>query len=355
MVGGRSKLLLLVFLGAALSWANADVQPAQKSSPASGTKQGATPVFKATTRLVIVNVVVTDKSNRPVSGLKPSDFKLWDSGKPQKLSAFEVHSYVPPKQVSPIVLPPHQYTNFTAVGSPTQSSPALNVVLFDLLNSPVLDRVVARKELLKFLTKLPPGHPMALYILGSRIRVVQGFTESSDVLIAAAKQLLDDTAPVLDESKLRSSSEEQAAYAARMDRGAAMAAPRLAQALAEEDAFDISRRAGATVDALGALGRALDGYPGRKNVLWLSANFPLWLNADMSLPDAHRQARDYQSAVYALGPMLASSQVAIYPIDIHGMSTFSLDASSSGEGSMGPGFNRALAAGLSRDCGSCKT
>ena len=106
------------------------------------------------------------------------------------------------------------------------------MVLFDLLNSPVLDRAVARKELLKFLTKLPPGHPMALYILGNRIRVVQGFTESSDVLIAAAKQLLDNTAPVLDEDKLRSSAEEQAAYAARMDRGAAMAAPRLAQALA---------------------------------------------------------------------------------------------------------------------------
>ena len=69
----------------------------------------------------------------------------------------------------------------------------------------------------------------------------------------------------------------------------------------------------------------------------------------MSLPDAHRQARDYQSAVYALGPMLASSQVAIYPIDIHGMLDFSLDASSSGEGSMGPGYNRALAAALSRN------
>ena len=55
--------------------------------------------------------MATDKNSRPVSGLKPSDFKLWDSGKPQKLSAFEVHSYVPPKQINPIVLPPHQYTS----------------------------------------------------------------------------------------------------------------------------------------------------------------------------------------------------------------------------------------------------
>ena len=157
MVGWRSKLLLLVFLGAILSSANADVQSAQASSPTSGTKQGAAPVFKATTRPVIVNVVVTDKSNRPVSGLKPSDFKLWDSGKPQKLSAFEVHSYVPPKQINPIALPPHKYTNFTTVSSTTQSSPALNVVLFDLLNSPVLDRAVARKELLKFLTEAAAG------------------------------------------------------------------------------------------------------------------------------------------------------------------------------------------------------
>jgi VWFA-related protein len=348
LIGWRSKVLLLVFFGAVLSSANGDVQPGQTSPPASGSKQTATPVFKATTRLVIVNVVVTDKNNHPVSGLKPSDFKLWDSGKPQKLSAFEVHTYAAPARSNPIALPPHQYTNFNSV-SAAAKSPAFNVVLFDLLDSPVLDRVVARKELLKFLTKLPPGHPMALFVLANRLRLVQGFTESSDTLIAAAKQLLDNPAPLLASDKLRSDEEEQAAYAARMDRGAAMAVPRLAQALVIEDSYSVSRRAGMTVDAIGALGRALDGYPGRKNVLWLSADFPLWLNADMSLPDAHRQAREYQSAVYALAPMLASSQVAIYPIDIHGISTFSLDASSTGEGSMGPGFNRALAGGLSRN------
>ena len=148
--------------------------------------------------------MVTDKSNRPVSGLKPSDFKLWDSGKPQKLSAFEVHSYVPPKQINPIALPPHQYTNFTTVSSTTQSSPALlNVVLFDLLNSPVLDRAVAHKELLKFLTKLPPveGYRLRCISSGTGSGINRG-SQSLDVLIAAAKQLLDNTAPVLDEDKV---------------------------------------------------------------------------------------------------------------------------------------------------------
>jgi VWFA-related protein len=349
MIGWRSTLLLLVMVGGAFTWASEDTNSAQPSSAASGSKQSATtPVFKATTRLVIVNVVVTDKNNHPLAGLKPSDFKLWDSGKPQKLSAFEAHNYAAPAQANPIALPPHQYTNLTSVNA-NAKSPALNVVLFDLLNSPKLDRVVARKELLKFLTKLPPGHPMALFVLSNRLRLVQGFTESSDSLIAAAKELIENSTPQVDGDKLRSDAEELAAYAARMDRGAAMAAPRLAQALNFEDSYDAGVQAGITVDAIGALGRALDGYPGRKNVLWLSANFPLWLNADMSLPDAHRQTRDYQSAAYALGPMLASSQVAIYPIDIHGMSTFSLDASSTGEGAMGPGFNRALAAGLSRN------
>jgi hypothetical protein len=128
-----------------------------------------------------------------------------------------------------------------------------------------------------------------------------------------------------------------------------MAASRLSQALAMEESFDVVRRAAITVDAIGALGRALDGYPGRKNVLWLSSDFPLWLNPDMSLPNARRQTRDYQSAVYALGPMLAASQVAIYPIDIPGLSTFSIDASSRGEGMMSAAMPGVLSGALSRN------
>jgi hypothetical protein len=170
LIGWRSKLLLLVFLCAAVSWTYADVQSAQASSPGSGAKQGANPVFKATTRLVIVNVVVTDKNNRPVSGLKPSDFKLWDSGKPQRLSAFEAHTFSisGAPATSTITLPEHQYTNFAT----TQKREALNVILFDLANTPKRDRVVAQKELLKFLANLPPGHPMAMYVLSNRLRMV---------------------------------------------------------------------------------------------------------------------------------------------------------------------------------------
>ncbi len=73
---------------------------AQQPSP-----DAATPVFRVTTRLVVVDVVVTDKQGKPVMGLKPEDFAVQENGKAQKVSLF-----VPPGQnlpPAPAALPPN--------------------------------------------------------------------------------------------------------------------------------------------------------------------------------------------------------------------------------------------------------
>ena len=43
--------------------------------------------------------------------------------------------------------------------------------------------------MVSFLKKLPRGKRVALYTLGSQLRMVQGFTDDTDTLIAAAEQL----------------------------------------------------------------------------------------------------------------------------------------------------------------------
>ncbi len=51
-----------------------------------------------TSRLVVLDVVVTDAHGNPVRGLKPSDFALLEDGVPQKLAAFteyDAYSLVP--------------------------------------------------------------------------------------------------------------------------------------------------------------------------------------------------------------------------------------------------------------------
>jgi hypothetical protein len=46
------------------------------------------PTIRVNTRLVLVDVVVTDRKGQPVTGLKPEDFVLEENGKKQKISTF---------------------------------------------------------------------------------------------------------------------------------------------------------------------------------------------------------------------------------------------------------------------------
>src|SRR6266567_2195666 len=81
---------------------------------AQNSTEQAPPVFKAETRQVLVDVVVTDHNGHFVPGLKPADFAVLEDGKPQKVVAFAMHAApaVPPKPAAPIKLPPNQYTNY---------------------------------------------------------------------------------------------------------------------------------------------------------------------------------------------------------------------------------------------------
>jgi VWFA-related protein len=106
------------------------------------------PTFHSTSRLVIVNVVVTDRDGKPITGLARSDFTLTEDGKPQQLQVFEPHVPVQQPPVLPAIkLPPDEYSNF-----PTQvENSAVNVVWFDVLNSPTTDQMFARLQMIEFL------------------------------------------------------------------------------------------------------------------------------------------------------------------------------------------------------------
>jgi len=71
-----------------------------------------TPVFRSTSRLVLVDVVVTSKKGEFVRDLKAGDFSVLEDGKPQRVTAFGAHaSSESATAAAPIQLPPHQFTN----------------------------------------------------------------------------------------------------------------------------------------------------------------------------------------------------------------------------------------------------
>ena len=70
---------LLVLASTAIGWFR---------SPASSPAQIPAPTIRVSTHLVVVDVVVTDKQGKPVSGLHPEDFVVEENGKAQKISTF---------------------------------------------------------------------------------------------------------------------------------------------------------------------------------------------------------------------------------------------------------------------------
>src|SRR5258708_7137344 len=143
-----------------------------------------TPAVRVTSRLVLVDAVVTDKSGQRIKGLTKDDFTVLENGKPQKVSVFSFESVAPPAQQMP-ALPANVYTNRPEYDMPKGP---LTLVLLDGLNTPAADQGYARSQILKYLgTQLQPGQPVAVYTLAGSLRLLQDFTGDVALLKAAVE------------------------------------------------------------------------------------------------------------------------------------------------------------------------
>src|SRR5712672_199762 len=136
--------------------------------------------LRTNTRLVVVDVVVTDSKGQPVPDLKASDFTLLEDGKPQKISGFNFEhpgSAPAPVQVN---LPPSVVTN-----APKFQSNSLNVILFDTVNGEFAEHAYARDQLLKFLNTAELGRPVAIFALQNQLKLLHDFTTDNKSLSAA--------------------------------------------------------------------------------------------------------------------------------------------------------------------------
>jgi VWFA-related protein len=267
------------------------------------------PMFRAETRQVLVDVVVTDHGHF-VAGLKPADFNVMEDGKPQKIVAFGMHasSTVPRKPAPPVKLPPNQYTNY-AIADPQRP---ITIVLMDVLNTQVQDQAYTRKQMIEFLKSLPSGERVALFVLGTRLRMIQPFTGESDTLVAAAKMLLRQSSPLMTSEQQRQD-DEVVASNLQVNAGAGPMGPSgggggspantailapvasgIQKALWAEQNSQQTQRMELTLGALQALARAVSAYSGRKNLLWLSAELAQVLRR--AIWQHNRRKRDWTGA-----------------------------------------------------------
>ncbi len=103
-------------------------------------------------------------------------------------------------------------------------------------------------------------------------------------------------------------------------------------ALLSEQNYQQTLRMEMTLTALQSLARALSAYPGRKNLLWLSAEFPIRFAPNFAptntVSDLARGGLDNSTRIQDVrveappiqetAALLTASQIAVYPIDIRG-------------------------------------
>jgi hypothetical protein len=82
-----------------------------------------------------------------------------------------------------------------------------------------------------------------------------------------------------------------------------------------------NNRALYTLNAFDQLARYLVGIPGRKNVIWFSAGFPLDVQPNIDEADPNDSVVRNDDAVRKTDNLLTRAQVAMYPVDCRGIQT----------------------------------
>jgi VWFA-related protein len=306
------SLLLL-----ACTFATAPHLPAQTPEP-----QASIPTLTLNARRVIVDVVVTGKGGKPITGLHKDDFSVTEDGRPQEISSFEEHPDPQPQPPLP-PLPPDVFTNILRT-APT-GSPL--VLLFDSLNTPLADQAYVHKQVLNYLQHLQPGTPTAIFTLGSQLRYIQGFTDDPAILRTVAQTLSSGAGPELSpllKTKSDTTTEQVAVAQIASTPSMAAMATALQQFQAEQTSSQDSSRALITLDALQQLAHYLAGIPGRKSIAWFSGAFPAYIFPDQSLGNPTAIERGFADETRRTDAILAAAQVAIYPIAAEGLANNSL-------------------------------
>lgn len=328
----------------------------QESKP--GTADS-TPTFRATTRLVTVDVVVKDKHGHPVPGLTAQDFEVFEQVPPkhgdheQKISGFLAVSpaaILAESKQQTFKMPAGVYSNLVT----TRLTVPPTILLLDGLNTEGDSGSDARRQMVKMLASIPPNTPVAVFVLGHDLVLIQSFTRDPALLHEAAVKLMntnldnggigvdphedpnsltnqindmfdsdDEALPSTVSSNSTSGNATPAMPGVASNPGGALQMAELRRFEKEVFAADTDMRVHETLDALRAIARNVSGYPGRKNLIWISTSFPMTIS-----PDAWQAGnvgmsgtRNYTDMVAAATNALADAQVSVYPVNPAGVQT----------------------------------
>jgi VWFA-related protein len=207
-----------------------------------------TAVLTVNARVVVLDVVVTDKAGNVVPGLTKADFTVYEDKSVQTIRSFEA-----PEQHA---LPANVSIESTSDLAKAPQAP-IAILVLDELNTRFEDMSFARNSLEKYLNAQPATlkQPTALIAAtNTRFQLLEDYTLNRQAVLTALKNHFPEYPWRLMNS----------------GKGGPGAAERLAMSLG----------------SLEEIAQATSGHPGRKNVVWVGRGFPAINLQDATDPEA---------------------------------------------------------------------
>lgn len=250
-----------------------------------------TPVtLRAESRLVVLDVVVTDRAGNPVPDLTESDFAVFEDKRPQPIRNFEsVQDHMMPAGAEGKLLV-QSSADLRKIG------PApVTVLVLDELNTKYEDMALGRHSVEEFLRHQPRILPQPITLIAVSFQhflVLRDFTQDRDALLDA----LLKHRPAFPSELIRT--------------GISGAGERMA----------------ATLACIQEIATAQAGTPGRKNLIWIGQGFP---SINSALLDQNQ--RDIiDAALRQITGVMLHGRITLFVADAAGLQTSAQGGGSAG-------------------------
>jgi VWFA-related protein len=259
--------------------------------------------FETSTLLVVEDIIMKDKSGKPITGLKASDFVVTEDGKPQKIEFLEFQSLdeeaatmqlskrdEPDVQVSTIAKP------VTAVqiapekpGDIKYKDRRLMVMFFDMTSMPIADQIRSQEAAEKFIkNQMTKSDLVAIMSFTNDIKVVEDFTDDRDLLLKDIRALIIGDAQGFATNNADDAASDDAAAFSQDD--------------SEFNIFNTDRQLSALETAVKMLGSLNE----KKSLVYFASGM-------------QRNGTDNQAQLQSTINAAIRSNVSFYPIDARGL------------------------------------
>jgi VWFA-related protein len=281
------------------------------------------------TRLITVDVVANDSHGNTISNLKASDFELFDDRNgPQKIARFEFIDRSAPPAPAPAGAPAPETTGTYSNQTFARLTVPPTVLLVDALDIGFFNRLEVHRHALMLLDQLPADTPVAVFLLAHSLTVAQGFTTDRTLLRKGVDRAFGTSIPKITNPQDDPDNPANRAFSGNREA--------LQKAEKRDYAEQLTVIADQSADAMIAIANYLKDYPGRKNLVWFSEAFPLWIepgadfggHIDEALASNTREtfsgSASFAPQVRSAAEALTDARVSIYPVDARGLEASSL-------------------------------